>query len=1019
MPYNKNQFRKVNDKKVLHKVKSHWVAVSLSLLMALGGTAVAGQAVHADNNADLNNQNNVDNQIGASANGGPEIDFDNNVMPAKTASASPASAVETVTPPYVQDAARSIVSNHLLGANDSSGNDLSNVIASLKAKPGVGSSASASNSVSNNVAPSNSKASSSASHQPASSSAASVNYVSGDNGSAASYHAKASADQSLYQMNSSLVSNYVNSINASFGTQTASLNGNYNSWAAKYKQDHSNADVYFKIVNNGNYSQTVSSLAAQHDQNASEYVQSISDQASDFASNVSQGNSLKSQMAVVNSYAQLINNLHSNSGLRVEYKLKEQSAAGAFGIASLASSGAAAVSSAIDQKLSFAGQNSFNATMGSINNYYQNLTSQFNSSRDAATLNSLASQLGYNDNYVARSYVNSFAASNFSGSDNGTMILRGANGIDRYINYGSSAVSNGSDDVYTLLSDTSVMNAYGSKSASYSNVISSAAAVKNSASSSVSSAVSASQSAANQYSAASSAFKRYSTLNNPDLNLANIFGTTVPNANAIANLSSDNIERTAMKVVSSNAQSAINNLISNPVVGQRVASGASSLEPVVNVAASAFFSGEASLHSRADLTSLATDINQDISTAVNDLKTKFADNATLKRAETNGINFNSLAADKLFSGETNPLEKDVIGAWAQSNLSVPADVTKALFYNHGTVFNNLANNIVNSSLGSQIVRMLENANPEVVNNLLNPNSYAAASNAISVYDGNELNNISYNASAISSVANSAASAANSDAAASSNYNASSDVATALAGNLLGNYDNAVYSDQKSLSAAQSSLTSFYDQYAPNYADASAKASSASAAAPADAQLAQAYGIHVYNYAPKYITAIKDTALQSGLNDNADKLATIKSGQDQISVNGVGFDRKGNTYYAVTYNGQNGYVTADPNVTKNTYLFAIPNNNHVTVTFVRGAQEHNSVTFNKKNAVKPVKAGEKLSGVVVSEDGRYGGWTRIRLDDGNYVTANTRYIDVDFNNNNNNSSSNNNSNPVPQQKVNFD
>ena len=47
MMYNKQQFQKTNDKKVLHKVKKHWVVVSLAMLGALGIGSVSTTAVHA------------------------------------------------------------------------------------------------------------------------------------------------------------------------------------------------------------------------------------------------------------------------------------------------------------------------------------------------------------------------------------------------------------------------------------------------------------------------------------------------------------------------------------------------------------------------------------------------------------------------------------------------------------------------------------------------------------------------------------------------------------------------------------------------------------------------------------------------------------------------------------------------------------------------------------------------------------------------------------------------------------
>ncbi|WP_105957278.1 DUF5776 domain-containing protein [Apilactobacillus quenuiae] len=54
MQYNKNKFQKVNDKKVMKKVKKQWVVVSIASLAMLGGIATAygttDFVVHADNN---------------------------------------------------------------------------------------------------------------------------------------------------------------------------------------------------------------------------------------------------------------------------------------------------------------------------------------------------------------------------------------------------------------------------------------------------------------------------------------------------------------------------------------------------------------------------------------------------------------------------------------------------------------------------------------------------------------------------------------------------------------------------------------------------------------------------------------------------------------------------------------------------------------------------------------------------------------------------------------------------------
>ena len=54
MLYNKNNYRKTNDKKVLHKVKKQWIVVSVATLAALGATGYANKLTHAAN-VDRNN----------------------------------------------------------------------------------------------------------------------------------------------------------------------------------------------------------------------------------------------------------------------------------------------------------------------------------------------------------------------------------------------------------------------------------------------------------------------------------------------------------------------------------------------------------------------------------------------------------------------------------------------------------------------------------------------------------------------------------------------------------------------------------------------------------------------------------------------------------------------------------------------------------------------------------------------------------------------------------------------------
>ncbi|QBP18204.1 BspA family leucine-rich repeat surface protein [Acetilactobacillus jinshanensis] len=69
MGYNKRQYRKTNDKKVLHKIRKRWVVVSLALLATLGGASVAhkGKIAHAQtnpNNTSANAQQNPQSTSG-------------------------------------------------------------------------------------------------------------------------------------------------------------------------------------------------------------------------------------------------------------------------------------------------------------------------------------------------------------------------------------------------------------------------------------------------------------------------------------------------------------------------------------------------------------------------------------------------------------------------------------------------------------------------------------------------------------------------------------------------------------------------------------------------------------------------------------------------------------------------------------------------------------------------------------------------------------------------------------------
>ncbi|XIF20160.1 MAG: Hypothetical protein AJITA_00885 [Acetilactobacillus jinshanensis] len=63
MLYNKNQFRKTNDKKVLHKIGKHWVTVSIAMLAMIGlaGAIIITKDYNNNNNYIVFNTKNVTN----------------------------------------------------------------------------------------------------------------------------------------------------------------------------------------------------------------------------------------------------------------------------------------------------------------------------------------------------------------------------------------------------------------------------------------------------------------------------------------------------------------------------------------------------------------------------------------------------------------------------------------------------------------------------------------------------------------------------------------------------------------------------------------------------------------------------------------------------------------------------------------------------------------------------------------------------------------------------------------------
>lgn len=269
-------------------------------------------------------------------------------------------------------------------------------------------------------------------------------------------------------------------------------------------------------------------------------------------------------------------------------------------------------------------------------------------------------------------------------------------------------------------------------------------------------------------------------------------------------------------------------------------------------------------------------------------------------------------------------------------------------------------------------------------------------------------------SALNSDVNLITNSAKSATSASASYANNSDVTLIEAPSEASSANSNINTAKSNVQSASSALNSFMNSNTSNnYTKVSAAYQSDSSNLAQDTALAEANGMHVYNYAPKYISNMHRMLLHQHTNyqdDNASDVQMIPKGSN-LQVLGVGFAQDGTTRYVVSFNGKRGYVTANPSYVKPEYLMQI--GKHVTVNVIKNAMVYDN---SDKNHIGKVRVGDSEQGTVVSEpDGNfnnqlvYGAFTRIKLDDGNYLTANTNYVSVVPENNNNNNSNNTNNN----------
>ena len=160
----------------------------------------------------------------------------------------------------------------------------------------------------------------------------------------------------------------------------------------------------------------------------------------------------------------------------------------------------------------------------------------------------------------------------------------------------------------------------------------------------------------------------------------------------------------------------------------------------------------------------------------------------------------------------------------------------------------------------------------------------------------------------------------------------------------------------------------------------------------DSKQATAYAKNVLENSPKYITTSRGVWLHDETDFNQPHTGSIPRGSE-LTVTGVGFSRTGNVRYIVSYNGKAGYITSNSNYVMPTYL---PAQNNVDVTMLKAGRLYRTPIFSRNSFTgKEARVNGVLHNVnVVAEDQqKVGGFTRIQLPGGDYMTANTKYVQV--------------------------
>lgn len=275
--------------------------------------------------------------------------------------------------------------------------------------------------------------------------------------------------------------------------------------------------------------------------------------------------------------------------------------------------------------------------------------------------------------------------------------------------------------------------------------------------------------------------------------------------------------------------------------------------------------------------------------------------------------------------------------------------------------------------------------------LLNPTDYASASALVSGQNVSEISNIA--SSAENDYINAQVSA-ESYANSTNNY-------YVLTPSLASSYANNTSSLNTKVNSASNKIENFYNSNVSNnaYENTKSNLQKANSQLIKDNALAKAYSIHIYNYAPKHITLNKQAMLRDQTDYQYSNKLDIIPKNTTLNVNGIGLTNNGILRYQVNYNGQSGFITGNPHYVRNAYLFA-NKNNHVHVKAIRNIREYSSADFSNNSFVKNINVGKQFRGTVVAEpDGQngnqniYGGFTRIRLNNGNYITSNTKFINL--------------------------